>query len=85
VDAHRQIAELKRRPGNDILTFGSRTLWNDLLANHLVDKLHLMVGPVVLDGGTPAFEGQPKASLRLLDCRTWDGSGNVLVRYEVRG
>jgi dihydrofolate reductase len=84
-DAHQAVADLKDRPGDDILMFGSRMLWNDLLANHLVDELHLMVGPVVLGGGTPAFDGQPKASLRLLECRTWDESDNVLVRYEVRG
>jgi dihydrofolate reductase len=82
-DAHRWIAELRREPGGDILMFGSRTLWSDLLANDLVDELHLMVGPVVLGGGTPIFDGQPKPSLRLLECRTWHGSGNVLVRYEV--
>jgi dihydrofolate reductase len=54
-----------------------------LLANDLVDELHLMIGPVVLGAGTPLFDSQPKASLRLIETRTWDGSGNVLVRYEV--
>ena len=83
-DAHEQIAELKRQPGKDILVFGSHTLWNDLLVNDLVDELHLMIGPVVLGAGTPVFDGQPAVSLRLMDTRTWDGSGNVLVRYEVR-
>ena len=84
-DAYEQIAELKRQTGKDILVFGSRTLWNDLLANNLVDELHLMIGPVVLGAGTSVFDGQPAVSLRLIDTRTWDGSGNVLVRYEVRG
>jgi dihydrofolate reductase len=82
-DAHEQIAELKRQPGKDILVFGSRTLWNDLRANDLVDELHLMISPVVLGEGTPVFDGQPAVSLRLIDTRTWDGSGNVRIRYEV--
>ena len=83
-DAHEQIAELKRQTGKDILVFGSHTLWNDLLANDLVDELHLMIGPVVLGAGTPVFDGKPAVSLRLIDTRRWEGSGNVLVRYEVR-
>lgn len=83
-DAHEQLAELKRRTGGEILVFGSRTLWNDLLVHDLVDELHLMIGPVVVGSGTPLFAGQPPVSLRLIDTRTWDGSGNVLVRYAVR-
>ena len=83
-DAHEQVAELKRQTGGEILLFGSHTLWSDLLANGLVDELHLMIGPVVVGGGTPVFDGQPPVSLQLAGTRTWDGSGNVLVRYEVR-
>ena len=82
--AHEQIAELKRQSGKDILVFGSRSLWNDLLVNDLVDELHLMIGPVVLGAGTPIFDGQPPVSLWLIDTRAWEGSGNVLMRYEVR-
>ena len=81
-DAHAEISDLKGRPGGDILVFGSRALWNDLLSRGLVDELHLMVTPVVLGAGTHAFATQPGDPLRLIGARTWDGSGNVLVRYE---
>ena len=46
---------------------------------------HLMISPVVLGADTPVFDdSKPAVSLRLIDTRTWDDSGNVLVRYEVR-
>lgn len=80
-DVHQRIAELKRGPGRDILVFGSHILWNDLLAAGLVDELHLLVGAVVVGGGTPAFATQPKATLRLLGTQTWEGTDNLLVRY----
>ncbi len=83
-EAHKEIAELKRQSGKDILMFGSHTLWSDLLAHGLVDELHLMIGNVVVGNGTAAFDGQPPGSLRLNGVRTWPESGNVLVRYSVQ-
>ena len=83
-DAHEQIADLKRGDGGDILVFGSRTLWNDLLAAGLVDELHLMVGAVVLGGGTPAFQGDKVTPLRLIDTTSRKGSHNLLIRYDAR-
>ena len=82
-DAHRVVAELKDRPGGDILVFGSPTLWNDLLAAGLVDELHLMLGAAVLGGGAPAFGAGPFPPLRLLGTRRRQGSGNLLLRYRV--
>lgn len=83
-EAHEQIAELKRQPGRDILVFGSRVLWNDLLANGLVDELHLLISPVLLGAGTPLFDGRPPVSLQLRDSHTWAGSALALTRYDVR-
>jgi dihydrofolate reductase len=79
--AHREIAALKNGPGRDILVFGSHVLWNDLLAAGLVDELHLMVGAVVLGGGTPAFIQPLTSPLRLLGTRTSEGSSNTLLTY----
>ena len=79
-DAHSAVAALRSSSdGGDILVFGSRTLWNDLLAAGLVDELYVMVGPVALGGGTPAFSAA--AGLTLLDVRRREGSGNDLLRY----
>ncbi len=83
-DAYQQIAELKHRPGKDILMTGSRTLWNDLLARDLVDEIHLLVGNLILGEGVSVFAGKSPASLRLIDIRRWEDSDNVLLRYEVR-
>lgn len=82
-DAYNEIAKLKKQKGKDILVFASHYLWNDLLAQDLVDELHLIISPVVLDDGTPIFTGKPPVTLRLIDSRTWKGSTTVLVRYEV--
>jgi dihydrofolate reductase len=82
--AFEQIRDLKRQPGKDIVVFGSHVLWNDLLAHGLVDELHLMIGSVVLGGGTPAFAGKPPVSLRLLGASVWDGQENALLRYAVQ-
>jgi dihydrofolate reductase len=84
-DAHRAVAELKDGPGEDILMFGSHTLWNDLLVAGLVDELHLMLGATVTGGGTPAFAAEPVPPLRLVDTRRRTGSDNLLLRYQVAG
>ena len=82
-DAHDTVYELKQQPGDDLLIFGSSTLWADLLQAGLVDELHLLVGPVALASGLPAYGAGPMPPLRLLDVRRREGSDNVLLSYAV--
>jgi dihydrofolate reductase len=83
-DAKVQIAELKKKPGREILIFGSHVLWNDLLVNGLVDELHLMIGAGIVGEGVRAFETKPPGSLHLLGTRAFDGSSLLLTKYAVK-
>jgi dihydrofolate reductase len=83
-DAKPRIAELKKKPGREILIFGSHVLWNDLLVNGLVDELHLMIGAGIVGEGVRAFEAKPPSSLQLLGTRAFDGSSLLLTKYAVK-
>jgi dihydrofolate reductase len=79
-EAHARVAALQEQPGRDILMFGSRTLWNDLIKTGMVDELHLIVGAGVIGNGTPAFDAVP-LSCRLLGTRTWQDGNNLVLVY----
>ena len=66
----------------ECVVFGSRTTWDALLRQGLVDELHLTVGARVLGGGTPLF-AQP-TDLKLRDVHRFDGSDNIRLVYTPR-
>jgi dihydrofolate reductase len=80
-DAHDHLAKLREAEDDDILVFGSRTLWTDLLAHGLVDELHLLVGPKVVAGDDRAFAGLPQIDFTLIGARTWRDSSTVVLSY----
>jgi dihydrofolate reductase len=76
-----EVAELKARYDGDILVAGSGTLVQGLLAHDLIDKLHLMVFPVVLGSGRRLF-GDADDSVTLAPAGVQTvGDGVVILTY----
>jgi len=82
-EAHDRIAELRRDGTDDLVTFGSVTLVNDLLAAGLVDELQFLVGAGVLPDGVPAFSLRPAQALHLVEARRMPGTNTALLRYSL--
>jgi dihydrofolate reductase len=74
------IRSLKDRIDGDIYVSGSATLVRALLADGLVDELHLFVYPVALGTGLRLFEDGTTTKLALLACESYD-SGVVHLTY----
>lgn len=68
-----KIQQIKQRPGEDILVFGSPRATHSLMQQGLVDGYWLFVNPVILGQGIPLFEGiRTRTQLKLLTSRTFD-------------
>ncbi|MGH8836136.1 MAG: dihydrofolate reductase family protein [Actinomycetes bacterium] len=65
------IRDLKDRTQRDIGMSGSATLVRWLLANGLLDRLNLLVHPIVVGKGQRLFEDTPTHPLRLLSQETF--------------
>jgi dihydrofolate reductase len=75
------VLALKKEPGQDILVAGSATLVESLMQHGLVDEYRLLTFPIVLGSGKRLFAQGSKASLTLVESRSF-GSGVVLLRYQ---
>jgi hypothetical protein len=71
------------RAGREILVFGSRTLWNDLLVGGLVDELHPDDRRRRGGRGHAGVRRGSGDAAPARGVRRSDDSANVLVRYEV--
>lgn len=77
-----QVRAMKREGCKDMAVLGSGSIVNILAENGLVDEYQLMIDPVALPTGTPAFQGiTHQLELRLIDTRVFK-SGTLLLRYE---
>ena len=80
-DVTGQISDLKQRPGQNIGVSGSSALVSWLLRHGLLDRLDLLVFPVVLGHGKRLFaEPGDKVPLKLLDSATYE-SGVIHLTY----
>ena len=79
------LAELKRGDGPDLIIQGSSTLYPQLLAAGLIDRLILMTFPLVLGRGKRLFgDGTVAASMRMTDHEV-SPAGNIIATYEPGG
>ncbi len=69
------VRALKEDGGSPLRTIGSATLCRSLLAAGLVDRLRVVVFPVVngATGQDPFYEGWPDVTLETVEHRTFDG------------
>lgn len=79
-----EIADLKSRPGKDIVVTGSIRLTHTVIAAGLVDEFRLSVYPVVQGRGRRLFpDGTAVPALTLLEAPTSYRSGITLSKYRV--
>jgi dihydrofolate reductase len=79
-DVTEEIAKLKAEPGENILKFGTGELDRTLLANGLVDELHLWFFPVLAGGGQRLVDGIETTHLELVGSARF-ASGIVVNTY----
>ena len=80
-----ELRAVRDGEGPDLLIQGSSTLYPQLLAAGLLDRLTLMTFPVVLGGGKRLFgDGAPAEALRLVEHRV-TRSGAIIATYEPGG
>jgi len=86
-DAAAAVAELKHSNGRDLLIQGSSTLYAPLLAAKLIDRLVVMIFPVVLGIGKSIFDGSTAsaaAAMTLVESVASD-TGVIFASYEPAG
>lgn len=80
-DVVEELTKLKQQPGKDVTIVGSPTLMRSLLLDRLLDRLDLLVFPIVVGAGKRLFEeGIGELPLDLVDSRTYK-TGVVSLAY----
>jgi dihydrofolate reductase len=73
------IRQLKEEDGTDILVHGSATLVQTLIQNDLVDRLRLLVYPVMVGSGKRLFQDGTTGTLKLVEARRTSSGVAALI------
>lgn len=74
------IKQLKSMPGKNMVLWGSISIVQQLMEQHLIDEYHLQVCPVLNAGGRKLFTDILCADLELLEVRHYN-TGTVFLNY----
>ncbi|MGB8193580.1 MAG: dihydrofolate reductase family protein [Chitinophagaceae bacterium] len=78
----KEIMQLKRQPGKDMIIYGSGSVVSTLMRSDLVDEYVLWIHPVVLGKGKNLFKSQHDMhALRLIEVKSFS-SGVIILSYE---
>jgi dihydrofolate reductase len=84
-DLGRAVLKLKSQRGKTIGVHGSPSLVRSLIQNNLVDRLHLMVFPIVAGVGTRLFEGEfASQKMKVVDLIR-NQNGVLAITYRLSG
>ncbi len=81
-DVVKEVSKLRQGLGGNIMVNGSAQLVQTLIANDLVDELHLMVFPVVLGSGKRLFGDTADIKVMQLSESKTVGDGIAILVYK---
>ncbi|HVK24926.1 MAG TPA: dihydrofolate reductase family protein [Actinokineospora sp.] len=79
-DLTKIITDLKTQPGGDIITYGGATLVQALIANELLDELHLIVNPTAIGSGLSVFPTDSRHAFTIAAATRFD-CGIAAIQY----
>lgn len=82
-DVADEIAELKRKPGKDIVLLGSSILASSLLQDGLIDEYRVILTPLLMGRGNPLFKGIDKKIKFKLEKTRLLKSGVIVLYYQI--
>ena len=84
-DVPAALRRLKAEDGPNLIVWGSGTLFQTLLRERLVDRMHVWTHPVTIGSGKRLFaDGTGAATWKLVKSRVGDG-GVIVATYEPAG